>query len=260
MMLSTSNTQFKQFSKLATQAKVRRRESQTVLHGVHLAEAFFDHGLTPRQVVYSGGAEQDAEVAALLQRASSAGVEPLCFSANAQRIISGVDNGVGLALVIDTPQPEPVDTLGETALLLDTVQDPGNVGALIRTAAAAGVSSIYLSSGCASAWSPRSLRAGMGGQLAVTIYEECDLAQLMQRSQIPVLATSLGEGTRSVYDCDLTGPAAWLFGNEGSGVSPELLDISQKISIPQTTGVESLNVAASVAVCLFEQRRQSTAG
>ncbi len=171
--------------------------------------------------------------------------------------VSSLDQGVGVLFVISTPKSEEPPVLKTDALLLDAIQDPGNVGAMLRTAAAAGVSDIYLSAGSASVWSPKVLRAGMGAHFTLTIHEGVDLKTLVSSAGIPVVATSL-TATETLYQKDLTAPHAWLFGNEGAGVSDELLKLCEKnaIIIPQTDGVESLNVAAATAVCLFEQRRQ----
>ena len=171
--------------------------------------------------------------------------------------MSALEQGVAILFVIAMPEKRIAATLESDALILDRVQDPGNVGAMLRTAAAAGVKEIYLSEGSAQAWSPKVLRAGMGAHFTLTIYEGADLAVLIGRAEVPVVATSLG-ATRSLYDADLKTPHAWLFGNEGAGVSDDLLKLCEKdtIIIPQSDGVESLNVAAATAVCLFEQRRQ----
>lgn len=256
MLVSTQNPQYKQFLKLATQPKVRRRSGQSVLHGVHLISAYLDQGGVPEHVIYSEGAEADHEAAIIIRRSQKLGVSQLIMPTHTQRAVSGVENGVGLACIIKTPLPTPPDTLAVTALLLDRVQDPTNVGALIRTAAAAGVEHVYLSSGSASGWSPRALRAGMGGQFASKLYEDCDLKQVIAQTTIPVVATKL-DATRSVYSVDLSGSVVWLFGNEGQGIDSQIEKlVTQSVIIPQASAVESLNVAASAAVCLFEQRRQ----
>lgn len=254
--MSPSNPRFKHFVKLTTQAKVRRRTGQSVLHGIHLCEAYLDLGSTPKQVVYSQGADENEEVRAVVQRCKELAVDELCMPKTTRRAISGVDAGVGLAFVIDIPVHEQVIAPTKTALFLDAVQNPSNIGALIRTAAAAGVQAVYLSDECASAWSPRALRAGMGGQFAIQIYEACDLLMLSRNATIPIFATAL-DAREGLYDVDVSGPVVWLFGNEGTGVSSQLLEAAtKKIIIPQLDGVESLNVAAAAAVCLFEQRRQ----
>jgi TrmH family RNA methyltransferase len=106
----------------------------------------------------------------------------------------------------------------ESAVLLDGVQDPGNVGSILRSAAAAGIRQVYCSAGTAFCWSPKVLRAAMGAHFVLEIFENADLAALVRTARVPVLATS-GYAAERMYDVDLRGPAAWVLGHEGQGVS-----------------------------------------
>jgi TrmH family RNA methyltransferase len=140
--------------------------------------------------------------------------------------------------------------------MLEDIQDPGNIGSILRSAAAAAVSEIYLSSGCVHAWSPRVLRAGMGAHFALQIHEGVDLAGLIERYRGTVVA-AVGNAARSLYSVDLRREVALLFGNEGAGLSARLREAAHlRVSIPMPGRVESLNVAAAAAVCLFERVRQ----
>lgn len=257
MITSAQNPQFKDIKALATQAKTRRLSNKAIIEGVHLAESWFGAGLVPEQGVVSEAALANPEVGALIRRAQQSGVPFLQVSDQLFHSLSGVDNGVGVLFVVATSGAVGVPSaLASSAVLLDAVQDPGNVGTILRTAAAAGVKEVYCGPGTASVWAPKVLRAAMGAHVALTIYEEVDLARLIEDATVRVLATSL-DATQTLYETDLSTPAAWLLGNEGQGVSPHLLGGNvTKIIIPQTPGVESLNVAAATAVCLFEQRRQ----
>lgn len=163
-----------------------------------------------------------------------------------------------LALV-PTPQPAlPAAIGGEDVVVLDRVQDPGNVGAIIRTAAAAGIGCLITTPGTAACWAPKVLRAGMGGHFAMTLFESVPVDTLLAHLQVPLVGTVVQPGrTVSLYEADLRPPVAWVFGNEGEGIDGQLqAQLAQGVTIPQTDGVESLNVAAAAAVCLFEQRRQ----
>ena len=141
-------------------------------------------------------------------------------------------------------------------MLLEDIQDPGNLGSMLRSAAAAGCDSVFLSQDCADAWSPKVLRAAMGGHFALRIYEQQDLPGVAKAFSGTLLATSL-HATHSLYDCDLRGNVAFLIGNEGAGLSADLLGLAtQKITIPMPGQVESLNAAAATAICLFEAVRQ----
>jgi TrmH family RNA methyltransferase len=173
-----------------------------------------------------------------------------------------VEHGVGILFAVKVPDAvssgHASPKLQNTALVLDSVQDPGNLGTILRTAAAAGVQQIFCGPGTAAAWSPKVLRAGMGAHFVLEITEDVDLAQLIQQASVPVYATQ-PDAEKTIYTADLRAPSAWLFGHEGQGVSEKLLALAtERLAIPQSSQVESLNVAASVAICLFEQRRQQT--
>lgn len=250
---SRQNERYKKLKLLATSAKSRRDEGLTLLDGIHLCGSYLSAGFKPKMVVVSDAGLANPEARAIIGGASD--VETINLPDDLFAGVSIVENGIGLAFVIEAQPQEVAPGLAGEALLLDTVQDPGNVGAMLRTAAAAGVRTVYLSSGSASVWSPKVLRAGMGAHFSMNIYENIDLPEVIKNSTVPVLATSL-EAEVSIYEKDLKRPVAWLFGNEGAGVSEELIELCQPVIIPQDESVESLNVAASVAVCLFEQRRQ----
>ena len=253
---SAQNSLFKIFKQLATQSKTRKQLRQTIFEGVHVCDAYLQGGEDPLYCIVSDAALQQPEVTDLVARLASntpiVNVPDSLFSS-----MSAVDNGVGVAFVVDIPTYETVPALTDDALLIEAVQDPGNLGTLLRTSAAAGVKNVYLSAGSASAWAPKTVRAAMGAHMHVTIYEHADLAELIKSSTVPVRATTL-QATNSLYDVDLTVPTAWIMGNEGAGVSEALLTLcsDNAVIIPQDASVESLNVAAAAAVCLFEQRRQ----
>jgi TrmH family RNA methyltransferase len=154
--------------------------------------------------------------------------------------------------------PQPTGTIADSrfALLLEDIQDPGNLGSMLRSAAAAGCDAVFLSTGCADAWSPKVLRAAMGGHFVLNIHERQDLPGVANAFPGTLLAASL-QAKRSLYDCDLRGNIAFLVGNEGAGLSAGLLDMAtQTVAIPMPGKIESLNAAAATAICLFEAVRQ----
>lgn len=255
---SAQNPQVKFWRQLASQSKARREHQQTIFEGVHVCEAYLAAKGAPLACFVAESAVVNTEVAPLIARLQDDAITVLPDTLF--RSISGVENGVGVAFVVAIPESAQPPALASDALLIDGVQDPGNLGALLRTAVAAGVRDIYLSASSASAWSPKAIRAGMGAHVAAIIYENCDLSALIQGATVPVYATSLA-ATNTLYEKDLTRPGAWLFGNEGAGVSEELIALcgDNAVIIPQASEVESLNVAAAAAVCLFEQSRQRLA-
>lgn len=253
---SSQNDTFKQLKQLASGAKYRRRDGLTLLEGIHLCQSYLEQVGQPVMCVYANDAWYNEEVQALVEACREGEVKRILVSDQHFKEISTVENGIGVLFVVTIPSHEAPKQLTQNALLLEDIQDPGNMGAILRTAAAAGVTEIHSTTNSTSAWSPKALRAGMGAHFALSIYENADISELINNSTIPVLATSL-EATESIYSKDLSQPNAWLLGNEGQGVSAETLALNvQKVIIPQNPKVESLNVAAATAVCLFEQARQ----
>lgn len=253
---SRDNAQFKELKQLATSAAARKKAGLSLLDGVHLCQAFLQQGGHAVQVIFSESSLTLAEVARLLSDCEAKNLPCLSLPDALYSALSQVENGVGVLMVVATPRLAVTEVLKRNAVLLDGLQDPGNMGSILRSAAAAGISQIYCSQGCVAAWSPKVLRAGMGAHFLLEIFEGVALADLIAQSQIAVIATSSHTET-SLYQCDLNRPVAWLFGHEGQGVSAELMVMAKEtVIIPQRPEIESLNVAASAAICFFEQYRQ----
>jgi TrmH family RNA methyltransferase len=209
--------------------------------------------------VVSEDAFSHVEAAAIAERCAGGAGQCIVLPEQLFRALSQVEHGIDILFVIDTPQPELPPRLNESAVLLDTVQDPGNFGSIVRSAAAAGIRQVYCNPGTTFAWSPKVMRAGMGAHFSLDIFEGVDLEDLLRRADIPVIATS-SHAEQRLYDIDLAQPVAWMFGHEGQGVAPALLEkATHRIAIPHLGAIESLNVAASAAVCFFEQVRQTIA-
>ena len=253
---SRDNPQYKALRQLATSASARKKAGQTLLDGIHLCQAWLAHQGAPALCVVSETACADVEVAAIVAECVARQAVCLLLPDALFGPLSQVDNGVALLFLVDIPRREGVNTLTQSAVLLDQLQDPGNLGSILRSAAAAGIKQVFCSAGSVAAWSPKVLRAGMGAHFVLEIVENSDLHALVGSATIPVLATS-SHADSTVFAADLTQPLAWLFGHEGQGVSTSLLAMAtQQVAIPHAGEIESLNVAASAAVCLFEQMRQ----
>jgi TrmH family RNA methyltransferase len=182
--------------------------------------------------------------------------EPIVLSDVLFRLLSSVSTPTGVIAVVKTPRELALPAVPETCLMLEDVQDPGNVGSILRSAAAAGIKEVYLSRTCVQAWSPRVLRAAMGAHFVLGIHEGVDLEILVRTYPGKVLAVA-ADGATPFYSADLTTRIALLFGNEGAGLSRALREAAHDtISIPMPGKSESLNVAAAAAVCLFERVRQ----
>lgn len=241
--------------KLRDSAQARRRARRTVLDGPHLLASYLDHGGAPCTVVVSDESRQAPEIAALLVR----GPEPVVLTQALFREVASVTTPSGILAIVPTGPSEPAPPNADVCLLLEDVQDPGNLGTLLRTAAAAGVRHVLLSKGCADAWAPRVLRAAMGAHHALKIESRADLGGFARRYAGQVLAAD-AEAQRSIYDIDLTVPTAFAFGNEGAGLSAPLKKAAHvTAAVPIAPAVESINVAAAAAVCLFERMRQREA-
>jgi TrmH family RNA methyltransferase len=255
---SRDNSLYKELKLLASNSHARRKAGRTLLDGIHLCEAYLQHAGAPPICVASENSVNHVEVAAIIERCEQARVQCIVMPESLYAALSQVEHGIGLLFVVDTPQLQQPRNLMESAVLLDNLQDPGNLGSILRSAAAAGLKQVFSSKGTALAWSPKVLRAGMGAHFLLQIFENVDLEQLIDQSKVPIFATSSHAQMR-VYDIDLRQPAAWLFGHEGQGVSAHLLKrASSQVSIPHVGAVESLNVAASAAICFFEQVRQKS--
>jgi TrmH family RNA methyltransferase len=251
---SRDNAWYKELKQLATLPTARRKLARTVLDGIHLCQVYLQQRGLPLHCVVSQADLTHPEVAAIT---AQCGERCIVLPESLYQGISQVEHGVGILFVIATPESNTVPRLQHNAVLLDQVQDPGNLGSILRSAAAAGVFQVLCSPGTASAWSPKVLRAGMGAHFLLDIVEGVDLLSLVQQSTIPVIATS-SHVTQTLYDLDLRQPVAWIFGHEGQGVAPALLaDAHWQIAIPHRSAMESLNVAACAAVCFFEQLRQN---
>jgi TrmH family RNA methyltransferase len=254
---SRDNPFYKELKQLAASSQARRKAGQSLLDGVHLCQAWLDLRGAPLHCVVSEQALDNPEVRAIVERCEAKRVHVTVFPDALFGAISMVEHGVNLGFVIATPRPAPPAVLAESAVLLDGVQDPGNVGSILRSAGAAGIRQVYCGPGTAFCWSPKVLRAGMGAHFVLEIFENVDLAQLARDAQVPVLATS-GYAAERLYDIDLRRPLAWVLGHEGQGVSGELLALAtHRVAVPHAGKVESLNVAACAAVCFFEQLRQN---
>lgn len=254
LIQSRDNPFFKALKRLAESGRERRKTGQTLLDGVHLVEAYEATFGPVDTLIVAESAQAGGEVAGFVE-----GREMVVLADSLMRDLGLVDTPSGLLALIRTPGANATVNREKDAILIDGVQDPGNVGTLLRTAAAAGIEQALLSPGCASAWSPKVLRAGQGAHFALAIHEEVDLAGFMAAYQGTTAVTTLEQAT-SLYEADWEGPLAWVFGAEGQGVSAELIAAAQlRIRIPMPGAVESLNVAAAAAVCLFEALRRKLA-
>lgn len=265
MMLisSRANPLFKRLRALAASGQRQRREGVALLEGTHLAEAFLNAGGRPDLCVVAQGAAARPEIAHLIARlgALDDGADRVtCLDDALFDQVSPVANGgVGVMVMVAAPRAVLPERVAARCVVLDGVQDAGNAGSILRSAAAAGIRHAFCMPGTANAWSTKVLRAAMGAHFEMTIVEDVAPAALAERLAVPVAITD-SHGSASIYAADLRPDLAWVFGNEGAGVTPAWRErAALRLTIPQPGRIESLNVAAAAAVCLFEQCRQQAA-
>ena len=251
---SRSNPAVKALIKLAGSSRERRRTGTTLLEGERLVRAYGESGGRAQTLLASESALADPEVRRFAENFPAE--EHLELSDPVFGLVSQLASAAGIAAVIPTPSRGPVPRPESGCLLLENIQDPGNLGSILRTAVAAGSRQVFLSRTSVFAWAPKVIRAGMGAHFFLSIYEGLDLAEVGRSFEGTIIATAPRAAT-SLYDVDLRGKVAWLFGNEGAGLSSDAKGIATtQVSIPMPGQAESLNVAAAAAICLFEQIRQ----
>ena len=248
------NPQFKALLKLVQSSRERRLAGLSLLDGVHLLQTYQARLGAPEQIIVSQTGTASAEVQDLLHLLEAANT--LLLSDNLFKQLSTVATPTGIIAVIKTPRRETPPANLETCVMLEDVQDAGNVGSILRSCAATGVTQIFLSKQCVNAWSPRVLRAAMGAHFSLEVYERIDLEALAGAFPGRVLVTQQ-HAAQLIFTTLLTGKIALVFGNEGAGVSQTLAQCAHEaVTIPMHATTESLNVAAAAAVCLFERVRQ----
>ncbi len=258
LLRSKENPRVRRWHALAHDARRRREERSALIEGAHLLAACLDAGTRPKAVLVSASGLADPEIAALARRA---GPDPIMLPDALFRWVADAVTPAGLAAEIDLPTASPSLAQARHAVFLDGIQDAGNVGAILRSAAAFGVDTAVLGRGCADPWSPKVLRAAMGGHFALRIAEAADLPGALAGFRgTRVCAVAAGGAAPAALD--LTGSIGWILGAEGQGVSPAAEALAAlRVSVPLAPGVESLNVAAAAAILLYERARQlSTSG
>lgn len=253
-IISRDNGVFKQLKKLADNTRERRQTGKTLLDGVHLIDAYITSFGLPELLIIPEG-QSSTEATGLIQALVDGDEVPtVMFTTLMFAELTPVASPTGILALVKIPEIVPPES-PNFVLMLEDIQDPGNLGAMLRSAAAAGVEVVYLSTGSADVWSPKALRGGQGAQFALPLIERADLLEVAGSFNGLTLATTMdGE---CLFDQNLTGSVAFMVGNEGAGLSPNLLRMAhQRVAIPMSNKIESLNATAAATVCLFERVRQ----
>jgi len=241
---SRDNPLLKELRRLAQDPSAYRRLGRAWLEGDHLCRAALAHGVHPAVAVFSESF-WPAAPAEWAQAAIKIIVIPDALLAAA----SGLESPAPVGFMIDLPAaPLPLQP-DAPSVVLDRLQDAGNVGSILRSAAAFGFTQVVALKGTAALWSPKVLRAGMGAHFGLRLIEGA-ATNVLDSLTVPLAATSSHRGAW-LHQARLPRPCAWLLGHEGQGVAPELeARAALHIRIAQPGGEESLNVAAAAAICL----------
>lgn len=251
---SRSNPLLQAVRKLARDGAAYRRAGQLWLEGEHLCHAAAAQGVEPAQAVLSESAWAQPRRRQLARQAARITVVPDALFGE----LSALESPADIGFVLPVPSA-PVPDSRLPTVVLDRVQDAGNVGSIVRSAAALGVRQVLALQGTAALWSPKVLRSGMGAHFGLHLVEGLSPEALLALG-LPLVGTSSHRGAW-LHSVALPQPAAWLLGHEGQGVSPRLAAAcAVTVRIPQPGGEESLNVAAAAAICLYESLRQREAG
>lgn len=231
-----------------------RAAGRALAEGEHLA-AELAAARVPVEALLLRRGPYDAERQRWIETFLAAGTPVYELSAALFDRLSALEHSAGIALEFAVPRPQP-PTDGDL-LLLDGVQHPGNAGALVRVAAAAGVRSVLTTAGTTALWAPKALRGGQGAHFYVNIIEGVAFAQLQALAGVHWIAAAT-RSAQSIWQADLRATRiGWVVGAEGRGLSADAEALcKQHVSVPLAAGIESLNVVAAAAVCLFERRRQ----
>ncbi len=263
VITSRDHPLIKQLIKLEGSSQYRKKTHLTLLDGIHLIQIYSSTSGAPKNLIVSQSYIDDADNKRFINMffGSTLSNKTIVISNALFREISPVKTPTGILALITIPEMPKKSASGKETLsvLLEAIQDPGNLGSILRSAAAANARDIYLSKQCTDAWSPKTLRAAMGAHFFLRIHETCDLQVIAQQFSGAVIATSI-QATKNLFEISLAGPIAFVFGNEGAGLSKEMIQAcTENIAIPMPGKTESLNAAAAAAICFFEKVRQDRA-
>ena len=240
---SRDNPFVKDLRRLAQDTTAYRKQGRIWLEGDHLCRAAMARGVQPAISIFSESFWPLAQV-----EYEQAAPKTIVLADALFADISGLESPARMGFILDLPVGATLQS-GVATVVLDRVQDAGNVGSILRSASAFGFRQVAAIKGSAALWSPKVLRAGMGAHFALELIEGLEYDDL-QALQVPLLVTSSHAGD-FIHRETLPWPCAWVMGHEGQGVSPQLEErAAMRIRIAQPGGEESLNVGAAAAICL----------
>ena len=249
IIFSRDNPRARRWRGLASDAGERRKQRRAIIEGENLIRAFIASGKAVESLLLGKSASDGARFAALEKLS---GKPPTVLADSVFRSIVDVETPAGIAAEIAIPSGvQDLKTAG-ACVFLEAIQDGGNVGTILRSAAAFGIDHAVLGNGCADAWSPKVLRAAAGAHFSLQITENADLLQTIESFAGKIVCT-VPRGGIPISSADLTGRIGWILGAEGQGVSDMLAAHAMfEVSIPISRSTESINVAAAAAICFYQ--------
>jgi len=253
IIASRDNPRVRRWRGLVQDARERRKARRAIIEGENLVAAFLQPGRAVESLMLSKSASSKPDFIALAKRC---GKSPTVLADAVFNSIVDVRAPAGIAAEIAIPSASQDLKTARACVFLDAIQDTGNVGAILRSAAAFGIRHAVLGKGCADAWSPKVLRAAAGAHFSLEVAEDADLARSIEEFAGKIACT-VPRGGAALADADLAGRIGWLLGAEGQGVSAALAArATLRVTIPMPGGAESLNVAVAAAICFYELSRR----
>ncbi len=254
---SAQNEQLHKLVKLLKQKKEREQQQSIVLEGIHLINAYLEQNRAESVRVFI---HEDKLLHPEIQSLIAHHTFNKCYLIHNKAFARLHDNSSVQDILAIVPLPQSTRLpCQDSCVLLENVQDAGNVGTILRSTAAAGIRHVLLNNGCADVYSPKVLRAAMGAHFLLNLATDVNLIDFIEHFQGDSLATALNPRAKSLFETKMSGQIALIMGNEGSGVSPPLQRLATHcLHIPMQGQTESLNVAMAATVCLFERVRQLT--
>jgi RNA methyltransferase, TrmH family len=241
---SSENTTLKELLKLANDNVYYRKKGRIWIEGDHLISSACHHGWMPKIVVISSDLPKSKKEQLRLGEEKNIELEPELFHK-----LSQLNSPAKVGAIFSIPVKSNINASVPT-IILDRVQDHGNIGSILRSASAFGFKQLIAMKGGAALWAPKVVRSGMGAHFGLHLIEGVDISQL-QCLSMPLAVTSSHHGA-NIRQTFFQTPMAWVFGHEGQGVCAELMARADFfIQIPQPGGEESLNIAAAAAICLY---------
>ncbi len=260
MITSTSNAKIKQVRTLQARAKARREAGLFVVEGVSLAEEALAAGWQPELVLHTETLSARGQTVIAKLRNQNIIMEQV--AGHVMEAASDTQTPQGILLVLPMKTVRSPDEL-DFALIVDQVRDPGNMGTILRGAAAAGAQAVFLTPGTVDGFAPKVVRAGMGAHFRIAIQTLTwnEIEEQKNKYSLKMHMTVSGEGTEYTQ-FDLNSPLALIVGGEAEGASQEAQALADgQITIPMPGGGESLNAGMAASILLFEvarQRKQAT--